>query len=118
MKTRRFPNLARWLAGMYLVWSLFVYLGTLGGNGHEWWPLFLYFIIWPLSALYDFVSSACLDWFVPDPKSMPDWIFMLIDYVSGAFYIIVGTLWIWFLGKVISRVFTRLFPIKEDANAA
>jgi hypothetical protein len=113
MKKYRFPKLARWLACIYLGWSLLVFFGTLGRNGHEWWPLFLYFIIWPVSLLYELLDSACLDWLIPEPKSTPEWVWLLNDYVSGAFYIIGGTLWIWFLGRVISRVVTRLFSVKE-----
>jgi len=111
---RRLPKLARWLAGVYLAWSLFVFFGSLFGRSHEWWPLFLYFIIWPASALYHFVSDLCFDWLVPDPKSAPTWVWTLNDYVAGAFYIIVGTIWVWFLGRVLSRVATRIFPFRDD----
>jgi hypothetical protein len=97
----RYPKLARWMAGIYLLYSLIVFFGSLGSESHSWWPIFLYPVIWPLSALYGMVSSACLDWLVPDP---PDWVWMLNDYVMGAFYIIVGTIWIWFLGRVLSRL--------------
>jgi hypothetical protein len=116
MKTYRFPKLAHWLAGIYLAWSLLVFFGSLGSQGHSWWPLFLYFIIWPISAIYNFVSAICFDWVFP--KSPPEWAWLLFDYVSGAFYIIVGTVWIWFLGRVISRVVTRLSPIREPENEA
>ena len=111
---RRLPKLAPWLAGIYLVCSLFVYFGTLGRNGHEWWPLFLYFIIWPLSLLHTAVSSAVFDWLYPNVA--PDWSYALNDYVAGAFYIVGGTIWIWLLAKVISRLATRLFPLRGDEN--
>ena len=111
---RRLPKLARWLAGVYLAWSLFVFFGSLFGRSHEWWPLFLYFIIWPASALYHFLSDLCFDWLVPDPKSAPTWVWTLNDYVAGAFYIIVGTMWVWFLGRVLSKVATRIFPFRDD----
>ena len=115
---RRVPKLGRWLACIYFVWSLFVYFGTLGRNGHEYWPIWLYFIIWPVSALYEFVNSICFDWLFPDPKSMSDQVYMMNDYIGGAVYIIVGSVWIWFLGGVISRIITRLFPVKEREKVA
>ena len=43
---------------------------------------------------------------------------MLNDYIGGAFYIIVGTIWIWFLGRVISKIVTRLFPVREHETVA
>jgi hypothetical protein len=43
---------------------------------------------------------------------------MMNDYIGGAFYIIVGTIWIWFLGWLISRVAARLFPVKEHEPVA
>src|SRR5208337_4686104 len=145
---RRFAGI---LAGIYLIWSLFVYFASLGSDAHAWWPLFLYFIIWPVGALWEHVSSACLEWLavrgksparrcaaalgrdrgvetkqywlkyeqvsttkspaqgrkqrprdfrhgllVRDPRSAPDWVCTLNDYIAGAFYIIVGTIWVWF----------------------
>jgi|SRR6267154_1113293 len=114
MKTYRFPKLARWLAGIYLAWSLLVFFGSLGSEGHSWWPLFLYFIIWPISAAWEFLSAICADRLIS--KSAPEWAWVLVDYISGAFYIIGGTIWIWFLGRVISRVATLLSPIGEPEN--
>src|SRR5690242_10220240 len=101
MNNRRLPRLSRWLAGLYLVWSLFIYFGTLGREGHSFWPLWLYFIIWPLSLAHNVVSSACQDLLFPDTKSTPNWAYALNDYMAGAFYIIVGTMWLWFLGVLI-----------------
>src|ERR1044071_3730628 len=103
---RRLPKLARWLGGVYLLCSLLVFFGSLGSESHSWWPLFLYFVIWPLSALYEALSSVLFDWLIADPKSAANWIWMLNDYIAGAFYIIVGTIWIWFLGRVFSVMFT------------
>jgi hypothetical protein len=87
---RRFPKFATWMAGLYLVWSLLVYFGTLGGEGHDWWPIWLYFVIWPLS--------------------------FLIDCVMGSLYIILGTAWIWFLGWLISVGATRVFARSGTAR--
>jgi hypothetical protein len=112
----RFPKLSYWLAGIYLAWSLFVFFGTLGSVGHDWWPLWLYFIIWPLSALYDWLSLTCLDWWFPNPKTTPIWVFTFNDYVAGTFYIVVGTIWVWFLGRVFSKILTRLFPFKINKS--
>src|SRR5882672_6225300 len=95
---RRLPNLARWLAGIYLIWSLFIFFSTLGSEAHSWWPIWLYFIIWPLSALYEVVSSVCLEWLIADPKTAASWMWTLNDYVAGTFYTLVGTIWIWCLG--------------------
>ena len=115
---RRLPKLAPWLASIYLIWSLFVYFGRLGRSGHEWWPLLLYFVIWPLSALYEFVNSRCLDLLFPDRSLATDRFYMMNDYIGGAFYIVIGTIWIWFLGWAISTLLTRLFPVKKHETAA
>jgi hypothetical protein len=106
---RRFPKLARWLAGIYLVWSLFVFFGSLWGSGHEWWPLFLYPIIWPLSLVFEIVGSRM----TPLPIS-----YAMYDYLAGAFYIIAGTIWVWCLGRVFSMVVTHIFPLRDDKIAA
>ncbi len=93
---RRFPKLGRWLASMYLVWSLLVFFGSLGSESHSWWPIFLYPVIWPLSFLFqriDFASS---------------------DTVYAVFYIVVGTIWIWWLGRLFSILATRLFPFRDE----
>ena len=115
---RRFPKLAHWLAGIYLVWSLFVYFGSMMGREHHWWPLFLYPIIWPVSAVYEFVSDRCFDWLVPDARSAPGWVWTLHDGVAGAFYIIAGTIWVWFVARVVSRVGTWIFQSRDDNNVA
>jgi hypothetical protein len=99
----RGTKLARWLAGIYLAWSLLVFFGSLGSESHSWWPIFLNPIIWPLGTLYDLASSVCLDWLAPDAHSAPAWIWTANDYVAGAFYIVVGTIWVWFLGRLLSR---------------
>ena len=101
---------------MYLLWSSFIYFATLGRNGHEWWPLYLYFIIWPLSLAHNVLSSVCEDWLFP--HTTPNWAYALDDYIAGGFYIVVGTIWIWFLGRIVSKVATRLFPIKDHAKSA
>jgi len=118
MMKRRLPRLSRWLAGIYLGWSLFVFFGSLFGRGHEWWPVFLYYIIWPVSLLYETVSSACLAWLVPNSGSAPSWAWTLNDYVSGAFYIVVGTIWVWYLGRLLSIVATRIFPFRDEKAVA
>lgn len=84
------------MAGIYLIYSLLVYFGTLGGDGHDWWPIFLYPVIWPFSWLIEFADRAI-------PATM------MGDYIVGFFYIVLGTLWIWLLGCIISILVTRLF---------
>jgi hypothetical protein len=111
---RRLPKLARWLAGIYLVWSLLVFFGSLGSESHSWWPIFLNPVIWPLGALHHRLEVFRLDWLIADPTSAPSWIFTLNDYLAGAFYIVVGTIWVWCLGRVFSIVATRIFPFRNE----
>ena len=92
---RRFPKLARWLAAIYLAWALLVFFGSLGSESHSWWPIFLYPIIWPWSLLFQVSASVLGD----------------IGYVGA--YIVLGTIWIWFLGRLFSLLMTRLFPFRE-----
>jgi hypothetical protein len=97
---RRFPKLAHWLASIYLAWSLLVFFGSLGSESHSWWPMFLYPVIWPLSLLFQVVSSAVG--------------YAAYDYVAATFYIVVGTVWIWWLGRLLSTLTTLLFPIRDE----
>lgn len=103
---RRFSKLAIWMAGVYLVYSLLVYFGTLGGEGHDWWPIWLYPVIWPLSVLIERAANAIYKPLNP----------MLDDYVAGAFYIVFGTAWIWLLGRLISTFATRFFPAERSGT--
>lgn len=104
--------LARWLPRIYFGWALLVFFGTIGGEGHDWWPIFLYPIIWPVSAIYESVSSRCFESLINEPKSAPVWVWTLNDYVGGAFYIVVGTIWLWFAGRIVLRV-TNGSPTKR-----
>jgi hypothetical protein len=115
---RRFPKLGRWLAGVYLLWSVVVFFGSLGSDSHDWWPIFLYPITWPLSILHGSVESRCLDWLIPNPRTAPTWVWTLNDYLAGAFYIIVGTIWVWFIGRVLSGVATVMFAFKDERALA
>lgn len=92
---RRLPKLARWLASIYLAWSLLVFFGSLGSESHSWWPIFLYPIIWPLSFLFQWMDVASS------------------DTAYAVFYIAVGTIWIWSLGYLLSMLATRLFPFGD-----
>src|SRR5215471_10156941 len=100
---RRSPKLARWLAALYLLWSLLVFFGSLGSESHSWWPIFLYPIIWPISAVYEKLSSYISNWLIPDAHHAPNWVWTVNDYAAGAFYILVGTIWMWFLGHILSK---------------
>jgi hypothetical protein len=98
----------------YLGWSLLVFFGTLGHEVHCCWPIFLYFLLWPVGAVFHQVEDRLFEWLAPNPHSAPPWIWMLGDYMAGAFYILAGTLWFWFWGRVISVVATWLLPrVKE-----
>lgn len=79
-----------------------MYFGTLGRDGHSWWPLFLYPLIWPWSwAEHFYAEPLLLRWLANN--------FILFDYIIGAFYIVFGTLWFWIVGKMISMFSTSLF---------
>src|SRR6476660_817618 len=99
---RRVPKLGRWLAVTYLVWSLLVFFGSLGSESHNWWPIFLYPVIWPWGQIFMLISSAFAD--------------TVADYIEGALFIAGGGLWIWFLGRLFSILLTRLFPIQNEAD--
>ncbi len=99
MDPRRTTKLSWWLSVAYVGWSCLVYFGSLflGDEGHAWWPLFLFPLILPWSAIHQFVLSPLLDqWFAPDPRAAPASVFMTMDYIAGGFYIVVRTIWFWF----------------------
>jgi hypothetical protein len=94
-------GLALWLAGIYLAWSLLVYFGSLGSDGHAWWPVFLYPIIWPASALYEWATEAFLDWQFSGSRQLSDSFYLMLDGIAGAYYIVIGSLWVYFLVRLI-----------------
>jgi hypothetical protein len=73
----------------------------------------LYPIIWPWGLLYDSAQSYLCDRLIPNPHAASSTTWVVIDGLAGAFYIIVGTLWIWFLGKIISLAATRVLGKRE-----
>ena len=113
-RMKRLQKLPWWLGGIYLCLSLYSYFGSMGGEGHSWWPIFLYPIIWPWGLVEHELTSYLCNQFIPDPKAASATTWIIVDALGGAFYIIIGTLWIWFVGKVISLGATRLFPIKGN----
>src|SRR2546423_13288746 len=109
---RRVPWLAGWLAGLYLIYGLLVFFGTLWGRHHEWWPLFLYPVIWPLSFVLNWSSSLLLDALFP--HQTPTWAYVAFDCAGGVLYVGVGALWLWWLGRLFSLLLTRLFPFRDE----
>jgi hypothetical protein len=119
MKTPRLRKLCWWFTGVYLAWSLLVYFGSLGSEAHSWWPIFLMPVIFPWSWGFEIFSKEFLyAWLAPDPKTAPESVWILMDRISGGYYIVIGTLWFWSLGKLISRVSSRLFPKQEATESA
>lgn len=115
MKTPRFKKLSWWFAGVYLAFSALVYFGSLGSESHSWWPIFLYPLIWPLGWIEHSLVQPMLDgWLAPDPKSAADSVWVTIDRISGGYYIVIGTLWFWVLGKLLARVADLFIPRKES----
>ena len=113
---RRLPKLARWLAGIYLIFGLVVFFGSLGSDSHSWWPIFLYPVIWPLSFGFQLGSSLLMDAVFPDQT--PAWAYVTYDCVAAFFYIGVGSVWVWCLCRLFSIVVTRIFPVKDDKIVA
>ena len=111
MRVRRHKS-ANCLAGLYLAWGLLVFFGSLGTEGHDWWPLSLYFIIWPLGAIFEVVSTALFERIFPSQATAPSWAWTAYDYLGGFFYIGIGTIWVWFLARVatgsISHIYRRI----------
>jgi len=89
----------------YLGWSGLVYFGSLGQESHAWWPLFLFPLILPWSAIYQFALDPLIGhWLAPDPRTAPVSAWMAMDYIAGGFYIVVGTVWFWFIGKWLAHL--------------
>jgi hypothetical protein len=112
MKRARLSWLPPILAGVYFVWALFAYFATLGTASHAWWPILLYLLIWPLSALFHLGDDVVVMYLVPDARLAAKWVWDVNDYVLGALYIIGGTAWLWGWGKAISALATRFFSVK------
>ena len=105
MKKLRLPTLSWWLAGTYFLASLAA--NTVARS--TLLPLLLYLLIFPWSFLYVmFLEPVLESWIKPDPGSQ------FITYIGLAFYLVAGTLWFWILGRVASRLFTWLVPIKNQ----
>jgi hypothetical protein len=90
----------------------------MGGRGHSWWPIFLWPVIFPISFLFDIVSDVALDWLVPDPKAAPNWVWSAYDWVSGCFYIVAGSAWMFYIGKCLSFIFDRLSRRRDAAKSS
>lgn len=101
---RRLPKLARVLAGIYLLWGLLVFFGSLGSESHSWWPIFLSPIIWPWGRVFMVVCSI----FGDAPA----------DYVAAVLFVIGGALWVWFLGRLLSLIATRVFPFPHEGTTS
>ena len=96
------------LAGAYLAWSCLVYFGSLGSESHSWWPLFLFPLILPWSAVHQFLLSPVIERvIVPNPRAASASAWMTLDYIAGGYYIVVGTIWKWFLGKWLVILYHR-----------
>lgn len=104
---RRVPRFAEIVASLYLAWSLLVYFGTMGRDGHSWWPTFLYPLIWPLSAFYEWAGALVMRWLYPDPHTVPEAAYILQDQIFGGLYIVVGTLWVWAIARLVARCALR-----------
>jgi hypothetical protein len=114
LKTPRLKKLCWWLAGAYLGWSLYVYFGTLASEAHSWWPVFLMPVIFPWSWIYEIFCKEFLNgWLAPDPRTAPAWVWTALDRIAGAFYIGFGTLWLWFVGKMVSFAATKMLPPRQ-----
>jgi hypothetical protein len=109
----RFPKLGRRLAGIYVTYGIIVFFGSLGSESHSWWPVFLNPIIWPLGSVLLAASSVSMD--VIFPKNPPTWAYSVFDYVLAAFYVGVGAVWVWCLGRVFSILITRIFRVKNES---
>ncbi len=94
-----------------------MYFGSLKGE-HQWWPIMLYPIIWPWGLLYHALESRLCDWLIPDPKTASSTTWLIVDGLGGAFYIIFGTLWFWFLGKMVSLSVNHLLGKRLEPNKA
>jgi hypothetical protein len=112
---RRFPKLARWLTSIYLAYGLFVFFGSMSGNSHEWWPIFVFPIIWPFGfvclILLDLIGNALIS------DGSPDWVYTFVDYMGAVFFVGLGSVWVWFLGRLFSMAATHLFPLEPDGKS-
>ena len=68
----------------------------------------LYPVIWPLSLLFQLATGSFLDSLSP----------VVYDYVAAAFYIGIGAIWVWCLGRLFSIVVTRIFPFRDEKPVA
>jgi len=93
-------------AYLYFCWSCLVYLGTLGGEGHSWWPVWLM----PISILVKFTEAY---WLVPlvgrFAEHGSDNFYLLYDRTWGFTCIVGGTLIVWLLSWGFLWLFRRYF---------
>ena len=107
------------LAVTYATWTLFIYFFA----DHAWWPFYLYRLIWPVSAVWEHsLRFPVFRWLSPATGPVPTETYILFDRISGAYYLLIGTLWVWGLGAALSRLATAIFtvppkPLPNDRNA-
>ena len=88
------------LAGLYAVWGFFVF--SFGG---DFWPLGLYFIIWPLSVGIE----SLLEVLGPHSRAVPvpTHVWVELNWFAGVLYVGLGTMWIWFWSWVVCHAVSR-----------
>lgn len=109
-RLRKAPHL---LGVLYLAWSSFVYFGSYGTANHAWWPIFVYGPIWPWSWAIECLLDPLQASLAPEPHATPESVFMAMDQVAGAGYIVIGSVWYWCLGKLVSIGATKLFGVRS-----
>jgi hypothetical protein len=115
MKKPRLRTLGLWLAAFYFAFSLLVYVGSYGHRDHAWWPMFLYPVIFPFGWLFEEALKPLLRaWLVPATGTVTEEVWMTLDHIAGLFYVIVGTSWLWCVGKIVSAGVTRFFPLERE----
>jgi hypothetical protein len=102
-KPTRFRNT---VAGVYFTWSLLCFFGSIGSDGHSWWPIFLYPLIWPLSPGIERLDDFALN--LVDPAAVQPSFWTINDYAMGFLYIVGGTAWWWLISTLLFKLCARV----------
>ncbi|SRR6266568_234616 len=85
------------LSGLFATWGLFVWFWA----DHEWWPVFLYYPLYPVSVLIERGIGAFRDHLVPDPTTASPEAWTSLDYFSGLVYLVCGFVWYFMIGAAV-----------------
>ncbi len=118
----RLKSLSWWLAGAFLIWSLAECLLLKGDSTRFYLAALKYPPMWPMFPVVVGINFDVAEWLAPgDPRDLDPAVGRQLVLAENLILIIVGTLWHWVVGRLISAllgVIAFFFPQRTEAAKA